>query len=659
MSRKKIYILGGCAAALAAAAIILCLAVFTNTGSKYDKYFSEAQSAYLSGDWDTAIKALEKAVSAKPEEEAYLLLSEAYNVSGKKDMAIQVLYLGYSKTGSEAIALRLEELKDEKNGTSGGKTEAESIPIGSSSVDIDSTSLVLSDMGLHNGDISSIGMLSELESLSLSDNSLTDISSLSALDKLTFLQLSGNSIGDISPLRSLIRLKTLYIDGNPISDFTPLYALTSLKTLSMKNIEITESQLSELQEALPNCSIYSDKAVEEVVDITIGNKTFKSDVTELDLSGQSLTDISELAKCTHLTALQLHGCSLTDISALIDLQELVCLDISGNSVADLRPLMTLTSLTYLNADDNSITDVTALGYLSRLEELHLDGNDIDNFKALKELASLKILSLKNTGLKDDDLKHLSGISSLTSLNIEDNPELTANAAEDLKKALTGCSVSTSELLYTVKLGSNTFKSDAVSITALSDGISDLNGLEKFTQLSELILTNNYITSIEPLRELKSLESLDLYSNRISDITPLSGHSSLRVLDLERNSISDISALSGCTALRELSLGSNSIKDISALSSLTNLTVLALNNNSISDLTPLSSLTSLKALNLDSNSISDLTPLYSLDSLRTLYIRNNDISSSDLEQLQEALPDCNIICDEALGGLLSSNSLSAP
>ena len=643
--RRDIFIIAGCAALVVLALIVLGITLFSTGGNKYDKYFRQGQSAYESGDYSTAVKVLEKAVSAKGEAEAYSLLAEAYVGGGDTNMAIQALYIGYSKTGSASIASRLEELKALKNGAKSGQSAAaQSIELGGSSVALDSTSLVLNERGLIDRDIAGISALTSLESLSLSDNALTSANALSTLTQLSFLQLGGNSIRDITALRNLSKLKTLYIDGNPISDFTPLYALTSLKTLSMKNIDITESRLAELQDALPNCSIYADEALAEVRDVSIGGVDFKSDVTDLDLGKLNLGDISPLSVCTELTSLNLRINAISDISPLMDLQSLERLELADNRVSDLAPLMTLSRMKYLDVRSNDVSDITVVGYLKGLEQLYLDDNPLSGIGALSSMSSLRILSLKNVGLTDDNLDVLAGLTGLEQLYLDENSSLTANKVDELKEALPRCEISASELCYTIKLGSQEVRSDAVSIYALSVGAADLTGIERFAALRSLILTNNYIMDIQPLAALTELEELDLYSNHISDISPLASLAALRTLDIEHNTVSDISALGACTQLKELQLGFNEICDISPLASCTQLSVLELENNAIDDVSALESLTGLTRLNLDNNSISDLTPLYSLTSLRTLYIRGNPATLYELECLEKALPECVIVCD---------------
>ena len=435
-NKRKLYAAVGAAAGVLVIAIVLAVALGSCGAGKYDKLFAEGEKAYDAGDYASAIKKLEKAVAASPEEEAYLLMADAYVKDGDSDMAIQVLYLGYSKTGSDAIARRLDELKNSANGIT--PSDGATVDIAGTSVELSSSSLVLAGMGLRDADIYPIAAMTGLESLSLSDNRLTDVSALAGLTELNFLQLSGNDISDISALSGLTRLKTLYLDGNPIADLTPLYGLTSLKTLSMKGIEVGQSQLAELQDALPGCSIYSDDAVEEVVDVQLGSRTFKSDVTELDLSGQRLTDISELSKCKKLVSLDLSSNSISDISVLVDLQELQSLNISGNSISDLNPLLSLQKLRSLNAADNVVSDISVAGHLPELTSLELGGNALETGVAsLGRLTKLESLGLKATGVTDEQLEELYTLTSLKSLDLEDNDELTANGVDALQDKLVG------------------------------------------------------------------------------------------------------------------------------------------------------------------------------------------------------------------------------
>ncbi|HPM11176.1 MAG TPA: hypothetical protein PK941_12105 [Paludibacter sp.] len=117
-------------------------------------------------------------------------------------------------------------------------------------------------------------------------------------------------------------------------------------------------------------------------------------------------------------------------------------------------------------------------------------------------------------------------------------------------------------------------------------IKDLSGLENFTNLVTLDLSDHAVTDISPLRELTKLTALSLAGNPVTDISPLARITNLRLL-----------ILSGSRA-----------PDYSTLSNLVNLQVLLLDNSTISDLAPLAALTNLRQLYLSKTLAEDLSPI---------------------------------------------------
>ena len=99
-------------------------------------------------------------------------------------------------------------------------------------------------------------------------------------------------------------------------------------------------------------------------------------------------------------------------------------------------------------------------------------------------------------------------------------------------------------------------------------ISDIEGIEKFSNLKYLKLDNNQVTNFEGLKHLKGLHTLYLRNNKISEIKDFENFTNLKFLDLSGNSrIVEIpDSLNRLPALKTLKLWNCSIRKFSEASS---------------------------------------------------------------------------------------------
>lgn len=110
------------------------------------------------------------------------------------------------------------------------------------------------------------------------------------------------------------------------------------------------------------------------------------------------------------------------------------------------------------------------------------------------------------------------------------------------------------------------KSDALGVISLdlnssNDGIiTDLTGIEGFTNLKKLHATGNNLTTID-LRFNKQLDTLVLAGNSLKNID-LSNNTELIKLDLDVNELRAITGLKNATNLKSLSLYYNSLETLS-------------------------------------------------------------------------------------------------
>ena len=300
-----------------------------------------------------------------------------------------------------------------------------------------------------------------------------------------------------------------------------------------------------------------------------------TNLTKLDLSFNSLTDISHLSGLTNLKQLNLRNNSISDISALSGMTKLETLYLMQNSISDISALSGMTQLKNLSLAANSISNISVLSNKTNLRELFLGGNSISDISALSGLTNLVNLSLGSNSISD--ISHLSGLTNLTSLS------LGRNSISDVSHLKTLTSLTS---LY---LGHN--------------NISDISELSTLTNLYVLSLSGNEnLSDVSTLNTLTNLANLSLGGSSLSDISSLT-NLNLYGFILDGSSVSDISVLSNWTNLIDLRMWDNeNLSNISTLGSLTNLTTLYLSHNNISDVSPLSSLTSLNVFELRGNPI---------------------------------------------------------
>lgn len=530
--KKRVIIICGIVVAVLALMLVGTLLLKNSAQNReYEQAYKQAQLLYYDGKYDEALEQLRNAMAIDKTDDCLLLMSQCYEA--KCDYVNAIAILESSSSGSDVIKKRIEFLEEAKERYESGQV----VLLCGEQYDIKTTVLDLSGKDIRSGRLSDIGRLTELTSLKLADNEITELEFLTPLQKLVSLDLSNNQISDITPLAQLKKLRTLHLDNNDIKDFSPLYDLSELTMLTIGGIEVSQSQIKELKTRLPGCLIYSDEANTDIVEVHLGGKTFKSDVTKLDLSDCSITDLSALSVCTSLEELRLSGNYIRDISPLLDIPKLRVLDLSNNMISDIRPLMSMTTLEHLNLAGNKISSITALSQLKQLKELVLNGNDIDGTQNLAKLSALKILGLKETGISDADLEKLYNLKNLTVLALENNPDITESGVNQLKKKLPQCKVTHSEFEKKIVLGGKEFSASTESVDASSLGISDISAAAGFKSVRHLDLSNNVISSVSALSSLKTLETLDLSDNNIGDVSPLYSLKNLKMLHIEQNGLS--------------------------------------------------------------------------------------------------------------------------
>ena len=360
---------------------------------------------------------------------------------------------------------------------------------------------------------------------------------------------------------------------------------------------------------------------------------------ELNLSSKGISNLKGIQYCTNINALTLKDNNITSLFPLYKMQNLQQLILDGNKeLSDLNPIADLTNLTLLKVQKCKISNIDSLKNLTNLTELWLNSNHISDISSLKGLTNLTELHLDGqniTGLKVRSNESEATISNIIK-GLDGNPIAIANGDgytydsknntvvftdiwEDCDKSYEfnqsvtigkartnfsgtvtqkiiygeGVNIPDANLKAALNKAINSNRADDQPITQLelesltgklnlsSKRISNLDGIQYCTSITQLILNENSITDLSPISNLTNLTYLYFGGNNVTDLSPLKKLINIDNLDISRNSnLSDISVLSNLTKLRILWANQCSISDISPLNSLTNLTEVHLDNQNI-------------------------------------------------------------------------------
>ena len=145
-------------------------------------------------------------------------------------------------------------------------------------------------------------------------------------------------------------------------------------------------------------------------------------IVSLYLKDKGISDITGLEFATNITELDISQNPITDLRPLSNLIQLTGLHFwhfPGSSTnLDLRPLAALINLEVINFEGNGISDITPLVGLKKLRELYLTNNRIEEVHSLAGLINLEILFLEGNGITE--ISPLSNLKKLRSLHLKYN-----------------------------------------------------------------------------------------------------------------------------------------------------------------------------------------------------------------------------------------------
>ncbi|CAL6023483.1 leucine-rich_repeat domain-containing protein [Hexamita inflata] len=243
--------------------------------------------------------------------------------------------------------------------------------------------------------------------------------------------------------------------------------------------------------------------------------SFLTNLTELDLQENQISDISAVSKLKNLKKLYLGSNRIEDISALQSLPDLTHLGLSKNQLTSYT--LVLPNLVELSLGFNKLLDKSGLQHSPKLLKLNLSGTETTDLRTIplqlfgfKELdQDLQFLDLCcNKQLKN--IGHLQFCTQLTELNIS------TTSVADIWPLQFMKNLKTLEMYKTkvVDLHPLQHLYRLEKIYALYSCILDVSPLSKLIQLQTLSFSFNKITNADTLQHLKNFSKYRLADQKV-------------------------------------------------------------------------------------------------------------------------------------------------
>ena len=361
-----------------------------------------------------------------------------------------------------------------------------------------------------------------LEQLDLSEQNLTDgdLISLGEMTNLKELNLEGNSqISDLTPLAKLDSLESLLLPiPSEVTDLSPIAGLGSLKTLSIQENQSNAQPVSKIEDYSPIASL--------------------ENLEKLDLSVTNLKDLSFVSGLGNLKSLSLVGSlALPDLTALKGLSQLETLNISAGGLGNPAGIEGMAQLRHLELSNEStafqMEDLSILSGMTQLEYLRLDADGISSFQGMEQLANLKEAYFWGSSATYLDLAPLAGLTKLQILRLPGRSGGSGIAPYN-GDGLAGLS--------------------GLRELTMDSAVQSLEPLRNLTGLTKLSIGGNScpgaFQSLEPLSGLTGLKNLVLNLPSLTDLSPLSSLTGLQSANITAPGVSDWSPLSQVSVVRQ-------------------------------------------------------------------------------------------------------------
>ena len=288
-------------------------------------------------------------------------------------------------------------------------------------------------------------------------------------------------------------LKTLTVETGVSAELKTIGALSQLEKLTILGCDVPQDALNAiasiptLQElVLADCGLTNIDALSKAHGLVY-----------LDLSYNTIGNITALSGMQNLQSLYMERNALSDLSAISGLTSLKTLDLSYNAIVSIAPICGIQSLNVLDVSNNQLENLGAIDNLAALTDLSVAYNLLTDVNQLATCTALEKLNVSNNRLTD--------ISVLSVLGNVKTLDFSYNEVSELPAFDKSCAL--------------------VTITGSYNKLSSLNALSGLQNLNNVIMEyNEEISSVKSLANCPNLIQVNVFGTKVRDVSDLTHQS---------------------------------------------------------------------------------------------------------------------------------------
>lgn len=296
---------------------------------------------------------------------------------------------------------------------------------------------------------------------------------------------------NLQDLTHLPYLQKLTIQDQTLDTVNFLTELTNLKEVNLTDCRFSSNEL----DIIAGLPLLERLTLSDCGLSTVAGLENAKNLTYLDLSNNTIRNLTPLSELTNLRTLNLGHNAVTSLDAISGLVNLEALDVCYNVLNSIEPITGCRNMTSLLANNNQLTGLTGIENLTALTVLNLNKNGISDVSVLGNCTALVELDIGNNAISD--------ISALNTLTVLELFTFSHNEVTDLPAWPDGCKLR--------------------SIDGSYNQVESLSPLKNMHSLTHVFMDYNELTSVSPIANCFNLVQVNVYGNEIENVDDLKEH----------------------------------------------------------------------------------------------------------------------------------------